>query len=702
MATDVFELFAKLNMDSSDFDKGLDSVGSKATSALTTIGKAVAGAVTAGATAIGALAKQAVSSYSDYEQNAGGIKKLYGDAYDTVMKQAVNAYQTSGMSANQYMETATAFSASLIQSTDSSLDAAKQTDVAMKAISDNWNTFGGDLESITNAYKGFSKQNYTMLDNLKLGYGGTKDEMERLISDANDYAKSIGQASDLSIDSFSDIVTAIELVQEKNGIAGTTAKEAQTTIQGSLNMTKMAWENLLVAFGNTEVEGYLDNVGEAVDSFVSSAKVAFENILPVVEKALEGIAQAIQTVIPIISAELPTMIETLLPSLITSATSLVSGLVNSLPTILTVLIEAIPTILSTLATAIDWSTFGTTLITSFTTVFDTVNTWLQSLLPSQFTQQGADAISNMATGIVNSLGTLTASLGSLLGSAIELIISYLPQFLTTAVELVGQMALGIVNNLPTFITSLTDLIARGIDTLMQNLPQFLAKGGEMIVKLATGIANNIPSIVSAILNGITKLISTLTSNLPQFMTKGGEIVGKLATGITGSVYKVAQAIVQVTEKIISGVKSLPSQMLQWGKDMIQSLINGIKSMIGSVGSAISGVASKIKSFIHFSEPDEGPLSNFHTYAPDMMKTFAKGITDNAYLLDDAFNDSLGFAKDGIQTSMNVDANVVGSASALGNSIVMNIYASDGMDVNELAQKVSDKLSKSIKRGASFA
>lgn len=723
MSVDVFEMFAKLSMDSSDFDKGLEKVSNTAKS----VAKGISVAVGAGATAIGLLTKKAVDSYSDYEQNAGGIKKLYGDAYDSVMKNAVNAYKTSGMSANKYMETATQFSASLISSLKgNSEEASKQTEVAMRAISDNWNTFGGDLESITDAYKGFSKQNYTMLDNLKLGYGGTKEEMERLIDDANEYAKTIGKASDMSIDSFSDIVTAIELVQEKQGVAGTTAKEAQTTIQGSLNMTKMAWENLLVAFGNTEVEGYLDNVGEAVDTFVSSASVAFNNVLPVVEKAFQGIVQAIGAVIPIINKELPTMISTLLPSLLTSAAALVSGIVSALPALLSSIVETIPTIISTLMTQVDWSGIYTSMseaLSSVVTVFQELGTkvfeWftrdgltmmVQSIvnfasgmltqISLSFPTVGIDMITNIVNGILGSIGTVLTALSSLVEQGLSLLALNAPKFMLTAIEFVGQLAVGISNNLPQFINSLVDLASKGIATLMQHLPDFLLKGVEIVTKIASGIIRNLPAIVSAILNGIIKLISTITSNLPQFMAKGGEIVAKLAIGIVNSIWNVAQAVTQIVTTIAEKIGGLPGMALQWGKDLIQSFVNGIKSMIGGVVNAVSGVAKKVANFLHFSEPDEGPLANFHTYAPDMMKLFAQGIRQNSDLLEDAFNDSLGFASDGIHTKIDVSElsdNDSKKNRKSTSGITINVYPSQGMDIDELVEELMIRLEKARKK-----
>ena len=255
---DLFDLVATLTLDTSEYEKKLDdseSKGSKFGKGLAFAGKAAVAAVGATSAAVGALTKQSVQAYANFEQLSGGVKKLYGDASDELMKYADDAYKTSGMSANQYMEQATQFSAALINSLEGDTSAAaKQTDVAMRAISDNFNTFGGDIQNVQNAFTGFAKGQFNMLDNLKLGYGGTKTEMERLIADANAYAEANGQAANLSIESFSDIVTAIELVQEKQGIAGTTAKEAATTIEGSLSMTKAAWENLVTSLANPDAD----------------------------------------------------------------------------------------------------------------------------------------------------------------------------------------------------------------------------------------------------------------------------------------------------------------------------------------------------------------------------------------------------------------------------------------------------------------
>ena len=278
----------------SSIDGAVKSAVGKFGSLAATAGKVAAGASAAVATGLGAIGKMALDSYASYEQLSGGVDKLYGDAADKLRGYAQQAYATAGMSANQYMEQATSFSAALISSLGGDQQkAAEMTDVAMRAMSDNVNVFGSNMEDVQNALQGFAKQNYTMLDNLKLGYGGTKEEMQRLIDDANAYAEANGKAADLSIDSFADIVQAIQYVQEAQGVAGTTAKEAATTIEGSVNMAKAAWANLLTELGKDD-----GDVTARVEELMESVTAVVSNVTPVVQRIGEGLAAAMPELIP--------------------------------------------------------------------------------------------------------------------------------------------------------------------------------------------------------------------------------------------------------------------------------------------------------------------------------------------------------------------------------------------------------------------
>jgi hypothetical protein len=313
--------------------KGLEVLGNTATKA----GKAMAAGIAAGSAAIGALATVALDSYANYEQLVGGVETLFKDSDGKVLDYANNAYQTAGMSANEYMETVTSFSASLLQSLGGDTDAAaEKANLAITDMADNANKMGTSIGMIQNAYQGFAKQNYTMLDNLKLGYGGTKQEMERLLEEAQ---KISGIEYDIS--SYADIVDAIHVVQTEMGITGTTAKEASATISGSLSATQSAWQNLLTGFadGNQSLDVLIGNL-------VTSATTAANNLVPRIAQILSGISDAMAQIMPVISAQLPVILAELLPGVISGAVALVNGLVTSLPSILQIFLEQLPFIIT--------------------------------------------------------------------------------------------------------------------------------------------------------------------------------------------------------------------------------------------------------------------------------------------------------------------------------------------------------------------
>ena len=280
----------------------------------------------AAAAAVAAVGKSALNAYADYEQLVGGVETLFGNASDKVLQNANRAFQTAGLSANEYMETVTSFSASLLQSVGKDTKkAAEYADQALVDMSDNANKMGSNMQDIQNAYQGFAKQNYTMLDNLKLGYGGTKEEMERLIADANKVKQANGEMADLSIDSFADITEAIHIVQTEMGITGTTAKEASTTIQGSVGMMKASWKNLLVGVADDT-----QDFGGLMDNFVDSVGIAAKNILPRVETILGGIGSLVEGLAPVVAQAVPQLVMTILPSMASAAASLLQAFAGSL------------------------------------------------------------------------------------------------------------------------------------------------------------------------------------------------------------------------------------------------------------------------------------------------------------------------------------------------------------------------------------
>lgn len=391
------------------------------------------------------VGKQAIAGYGDYEQLVGGVETLFKDSSGIVEGYANNAYKTAGLSANQYMETVTSFSASLLQSLNG--DTEKSAQVADKAItdmSDNANKMGTSMDMIQNAYQGFAKQNYTMLDNLKLGYGGTKTEMERLISDANKLAQAQGQAGDLTIESYADIVEAIHLVQDNMGITGTTAKEASTTIQGSVNSMKSAWSNLLVGIAddNADFTGLMDNM---IDSVVTVA----ENLIPRVQEVLKKLPELINGIIP----RLISIIEGILPDLLSAATKLIQSLVSVLPNLLQSIINAIINLLPELVTA------GIQIIQS---LLEGIGTMIPQIVTAF-----VDMIPKLVQALVNGIPKIVMTI-------VQVLIENLPTLIQGAI----QLFMGLVTAIPQICIELLKAIPQIIVAIFQGLAQLPAQLGQ--------------------------------------------------------------------------------------------------------------------------------------------------------------------------------------------------------------------------------
>lgn len=326
----LFDLFVRIGLKDEATDK-MAGIGDKLKKGLAVAGTAAAAGLGAATAAVGALTKASIDGYAEYEQLTGGVETLFKTSADSVIQYSQQAYQTAGMSANEYMETVTGFSASLMQSLGGDTAAAAEyANQAVIDMADNANKMGTDISMIQNAYQGFAKQNYTMLDNLKLGYGGTKEEMERLIADANAVKEANGEMADLSIDSFADVVEAIHTVQEEMGIAGATAEEADGTISGSVSAMKSAWENLVVGFadGNADIDVLMDN-------FLTSVETVAGNMLPVVERVLTSIFETLKE-------NGPEMIESgaaLLGELAAGALKAIPDIIKSIPDIVSAIVD---------------------------------------------------------------------------------------------------------------------------------------------------------------------------------------------------------------------------------------------------------------------------------------------------------------------------------------------------------------------------
>ena len=577
----LFELFVKIGADTTEANKGIDEVGQKTSglgeklkSGLATAGKVAVAGVAAGATAIGALGTKAVAAYADYEQLVGGVETLFKDSQDQVMDYANNAYKTAGLSANEYMETVTSFSASLLQSLDGDTSAAAdKANLAITDMSDNANKMGTDMTSIQNAYQGFAKANYTMLDNLKLGYGGTQAEMERLLADAE---KISGIKYDIS--SYADIVDAIHVVQTEMGITGTTAEEAASTIQGSFGMMKSAWQNLVTGMADPD-----QDLGVLVGNFTDSVVIAGNNLIPRIQELLPRIVEATTSLIGTVSEQLPAILGTVLPSLVEGATNLVTGLMAALPSVLSVLADVAPTVINTLVPA------------------------LIELLP-QITQTGIDVIVSLAQGIADALPQLIPAATDAIIEVVEVLTSpeNLGNLIDAALAIILALVDGLVDATPKLIAAVPDVISNLVTAIIANMPKILEAGVEITMALADGLIKALPELIAAIPNLILGIVQGIIDNLPEIIMAGPKIIAALATGLIEAIPDIVMVIPQLIRSIVDTFLSFDWGSI--GKNIVEGIKNGFVNMWNSfkqtVENVLTGLVDGVKSFLGIASPSK--------------------------------------------------------------------------------------------------
>lgn len=398
----LLDLFVKISVDTSEVDKNLGDTKEKALSfgdvlKANIAGQAIVAGVKAVAGAVKNIGEAAIQSYGEYEQLVGGVETLFKSSADTVMQYAANAYQTAGMSANEYMTTVTAFSASLLQSMGNDTDAAaEKANLAITDMSDNANKMGTDMQSIQNAYQGFAKQNYTMLDNLKLGYGGTKEEMQRLLDDANALNAAQGNYTNYTISSYADIVDAIHTVQTEMGITGTTQLEASTTIQGSIASMKAAYDNFITGLGDENAD-----MAELITNLLGSTVTVAENLLPVVERILKNISVVVQEKGPEMIEKFVGYAVEKLPQVIElgmkMVLAIVSGLAKNLPQIVRSVLDMMATIVKTFVSSLpDIVNVGKQIVKGLWEGIKAMGSWIKEKVGSFF--------SGIVSGVKSELG----------------------------------------------------------------------------------------------------------------------------------------------------------------------------------------------------------------------------------------------------------------------------------------------------------
>ena len=487
--------------------------------ALKIIGKLGAAAIGTVATGIGFLTKSAVESFAEYEQLVGGVETLFKDSSDEVMKYAENAYKTAGMSSNEYMDTVTGFSASLLQGLKGdTAAAAKYADMAITDMSDNANKMGTDIGLIKTAYQGFAKQNYTMLDNLKLGYGGTKQEMERLLKDAEKLPQAMGKKFDIS--NYQDIIQAIHVVQENTGIAGTTQKEAAETISGSLGMLKGAWSNLVTGLADDT-----QDFGKLLNNVIESIKAVAKNLLPTIKVALSGVVQLIKEVAPLIIAEIPKLVDELLPPVLEVVIGLVMAIIEILPSlvekIFNALVDALPKIIDALVVILPQ------LLIAITNLVITIVMKLTE--PAMLTMLLNGAI-KLFLAIVQAFPTIILALYEALPNIVESIISWLtnPDTIGLLIDAAIKLFMGIVEAVPRILGALVGAFGRLFNSLWSRIVGiFGGLGGQIANAIGGGLKQGINGVLGIIENGINVPFNLINGAIGIINLVPGVNIGKI-------------------------------------------------------------------------------------------------------------------------------------------------------------------------------
>lgn len=553
------EVKVKIVADGSDAQKELDQVEAQGKglagrlgSAFGVMGKALAAGLAAAGTAIGAVGVQAFNAYGEFEQLAGGVNKLFGDAADTVVANSERAFQTAGMSQSQYMQNATQLSASLISSLGGDTEAAAaQVDVAMRAIADNADTFGTSVEDVANVYQALARGQYQTLDNLRLGYAGTKTGMEELIADANRIREANGEAADLSIDSFSDMVTAIQTVQEAQGIAGTTANEAATTIQGATRMAANAWQDLLTHLADPDAD---------IDALVTQLTDSLSTLATVAAPVIDQIARSFGTALPIIVPQLLDLAAGILTTLMQTVLEQAPMLVDAFVGALQLVVDALPGMLPMLVTAA---------VTLFLGLLDGLVQATPALL---------DGLTVAITTLIDALPTLV------------------PALLSAAVTLFLAMATAIVQDGPAILSALRDAINSLLQLVANSGTQMLVAFGNFMERGRAGIASKAGAILQAVKAAIQRAISGVVGMAGQFAQAGRNLIAGIARGIASGAGAVVEAAKNAARSALDAAKSFlgihsPSTVFrdQVGKMISAGAAEGIEAGAGLIDAAMAGV-----------------------------------------------------------------------------------------------------------------
>lgn len=589
-------------------------LGGEASSAGKSAGASIAGAIKGAiaAAGIGAAIKSALEAGGNLQQSFGGLDTLYGEAADAAKRYATEA-AAAGISANDYAEQAVSFGASLKAAFEGdTVKAAEAANTAIMDMADNAAKMGTPIENIQTAYQGFAKGQYQLLDNLKIGYGGTKTEMQRLLADASKLS-----GVEYNIDNLGDVYEAIHVIQEDLGLTGVAAAEASTTFTGSFGAMKAAAENLMANLALGENIGpALNTLSQTVNTFI------FSNLLPMIGN-----------------------IATALPDLIGGLGSMVIGILNQVATnsdelvqtglgIITSLVEAIVSALPYLAEA----------------AVNIAVSLGEALLGTDWIGLGSNLMSSLKDSLDLASGEILGSDQSIITALMDSITAGLPNLLTQGVEIITNIANGILSNLPQLITTAGQLITQFAGFLLQNMPVIFEQGANLILNIVQGITDNLPEIINSVAEIIASFVATIAQNLPTILAQGITIIGKLAAGLIQAIPSLVGAIPQIIQAIVNAFGGYDWASI--GRNILEGIKNGILSAVDSVVSAAKqageAIWNGVKDFFKIESP-----SKLMFYAGEMIDAgLAKGINDNVGMVQDAIDSLSNRAMADLQVSAN--------------------------------------------------
>lgn len=690
----------------------LSSIGGAAVTA----GKLAVAGLGAVTGAVAAVGGAALNAYADYEQLSGGVETLFGSSASTLKGYADEAYRTAGMSANQYMTQATSFAASLVQSVGGdTAKAAEYANMAMIDMSDNVNKMGSDMQSVQDAYQGFAKQNFTMLDNLKLGYGGTKEEMQRLIADANKLRAEQGKTADLTIDSYADIVEAIHTVQGEMGITGTTAKEASTTISGSIGMAKAAWTNFLTGLGRDDVD-----FSQLTNQLLESIGAVAKNVAPRVAIIGKSIIQAFPSVLSGLGSVLAPIVSEALSTAWNIAVQALAGLGIKLPTVdSSQFMAAFQQVASFVGTAIDG-------------IKGAVSTLASAFAPAFAAMQAALApiIAQVSSALLPVLSALGAALGNLAAAVLPVISAAIQAMAPVIATAIGAVV-SLVSTISTGLAPVINGIASLIQAVLPVIQQLFTQWGTSIQAVVSAAFTFVESVVTSAMNVINAVIGTVLAlikgdwegvwsgvlNILQVVWDGmiatvqsciqlvsstidsalsfikgvwnsawsalGRFLDSAWDGfvsaVTGGNEQVMSILGGLPGKIIGLFADAGSWLIDSGRALLQGFADGVMGAVGWVGDQISGALGTIRGLFPFSPAKEGPFSGrgYTTYSGKaLMRDWAKGMASEESVVRKTVKSALG----GASAMLSAGVSVTGAPAAAGAG--GNVYITvDGRQVD---------------------